>query len=122
MPVVLVLTSSAIRAVDLIRYAILSNQVTRTTIRTVELSFALHTQFVTRAASELQKQTKVAKLFAKHIKMEEQVVFLKNTLVNVAVGTPGRILKLLEETGEYRSIDITPYWLHSVSYVPTTPS
>ncbi|RUS22676.1 hypothetical protein BC937DRAFT_87875 [Endogone sp. FLAS-F59071] len=69
MPVVLVLTSSAIRAVDLIR-----------------------------AVSEFQKQTKVAKLFAKHLKMEEQVVFLKNTLVNVAVGTPSRILKLLEET------------------------
>ncbi|RUS20075.1 U3-containing 90S pre-ribosomal complex subunit-domain containing protein [Jimgerdemannia flammicorona] len=69
-PVVLILTSSAIRAVDVIR-----------------------------AMTEFQKQAKVAKLFAKHLKLEEQIAFLNNTIVNVAVGTPARVMKLIEESG-----------------------
>jgi protein CMS1 len=42
----------------------------------------------------------VAKLFAKHFKLEEHVKFLKKTKVGLAVGTPGRIGKLLCETGK----------------------
>lgn len=48
-----------------------------------------------------EKGGTVAKLFAKHIKLEEHVSFLKRTKIGSAVGTPGRIGKLLCETGEY---------------------
>lgn len=47
-----------------------------------------------------EKGGEVAKLFAKHFKLEEHVTYLKRTKVGVAVGTPGRIGKLLCETGE----------------------
>ncbi|KAH9977206.1 U3-containing 90S pre-ribosomal complex subunit-domain containing protein [Lactifluus volemus] len=40
----------------------------------------------------------VAKLFAKHFKLEEHVEHLKKTKIGSAVGTPGRIGKLLCET------------------------
>lgn len=45
-----------------------------------------------------EKGGTVAKLFAKHIKLEEHVSFLKRTKIGSAVGTPGRIGKLLCET------------------------
>jgi protein CMS1 len=48
-----------------------------------------------------EKGGEVAKLFAKHFKLEEHVAYLKRTKVGAAVGTPGRIGKLLCETGEY---------------------
>jgi protein CMS1 len=46
------------------------------------------------------KGGEVAKLFAKHFKLEEHALYLKKTRVGAAVGTPGRIGKLLSETGE----------------------
>ena len=42
-------------------------------------------------------QLKVAKLFAKHMKMEEQIRALKKTPFLIAVGTPARIMKILEQ-------------------------
>jgi len=45
-----------------------------------------------------EKGGEVAKLFAKHFKLEEHVTYLKRTKVGAAVGTPGRIGKLLCET------------------------
>ena len=47
-----------------------------------------------------EKGGEVAKLFAKHFKLEEHVTYLKRTKVGAAVGTPGRIGKLLCETGQ----------------------
>lgn len=41
----------------------------------------------------------VAKLFAKHFKLEEHVAYLKRTKIAAAVGTPGRLGKLLCDTG-----------------------
>lgn len=41
----------------------------------------------------------VAKLFAKHFKLAEHVTYLKRTKIGTAVGTPGRLGKLLNETG-----------------------
>jgi protein CMS1 len=38
----------------------------------------------------------VAKLFARHFKLEEHIAYLKRTKVGAAVGTPGRIGKLLD--------------------------
>lgn len=43
----------------------------------------------------------VAKLFAKHFKLEEHVAYLKRSKIGSAAGTPGRVGKLLCETGEY---------------------
>ncbi|TRM61741.1 U3-containing 90S pre-ribosomal complex subunit-domain containing protein [Schizophyllum amplum] len=40
----------------------------------------------------------VAKLFAKHFKLQDHVQYLKRTAVGAAVGTPGRVGKLLCET------------------------
>ncbi|RUO96218.1 U3-containing 90S pre-ribosomal complex subunit-domain containing protein [Jimgerdemannia flammicorona] len=84
-PVVLILTSSAIRAVDVIR-----------------------------AMTEFQKQAKVAKLFAKHLKLEEQIAFLNNTIVNVAVGTPARVMKLIEESDD----SVSPWSTRELKQVP----
>ncbi|KAL0947145.1 hypothetical protein HGRIS_013273 [Hohenbuehelia grisea] len=44
-----------------------------------------------------EKGGEVAKLFAKHFKVAEHVSYLKRTKVGAAVGTPGRIGKLLSE-------------------------
>jgi protein CMS1 len=46
-----------------------------------------------------EKGAGVAKLFAKHFKLEEHVKYLKKTKIGTAVGTPGRVGKLLCETG-----------------------
>ncbi|KAK4130133.1 hypothetical protein BT67DRAFT_465209 [Trichocladium antarcticum] len=43
-----------------------------------------------------QKNSSVAKLFAKHFKVEEQVAFLKKHRTGVAVGTPQRLIDLIE--------------------------
>ena len=43
-----------------------------------------------------EKGGDVAKLFAKHIKLEEHVAFLRRTKLAAAAGTPGRLGKLLE--------------------------
>ncbi|GLB35329.1 putative U3-containing 90S pre-ribosomal complex subunit [Lyophyllum shimeji] len=45
-----------------------------------------------------EKGGEVAKLFAKHFKLAEHVAYLRRTKVGAAVGTPGRIGKLLCET------------------------
>ncbi|KAJ7470546.1 U3-containing 90S pre-ribosomal complex subunit-domain containing protein [Mycena latifolia] len=45
-----------------------------------------------------EKGGEVAKLFAKHFKLAEHVTYLRRTKVGAAVGTPGRIGKLLCET------------------------
>lgn len=47
-----------------------------------------------------EKGAEVAKLFAKHFKLEEHVTHLKRTKIGAAVGTPGRLGKLLNETGK----------------------
>jgi protein CMS1 len=53
-----------------------------------------------------EKGGEVAKLFAKHFKLDEHVAYLKKTKVGVAVGTPGRIGKLLCDTGKYLILDL----------------
>ncbi|KAG1754254.1 U3-containing 90S pre-ribosomal complex subunit-domain containing protein [Suillus lakei] len=51
-----------------------------------------------------EKGADVAKLFARHFKLEEHVSYLKRSKIGSAVGTPGRIGKLLCETGELNTI------------------
>jgi protein CMS1 len=48
-----------------------------------------------------EKGGAVAKLFARHFKLEEHVKYLKANKIGSAVGTPGRVGKLLCDTGEY---------------------
>ena len=48
-----------------------------------------------------EKGGEVAKLFAKHFKLNEHVAYLRRTKVGAAVGTPGRLGKLLCETGAF---------------------
>ncbi|KAL1755343.1 U3-containing 90S pre-ribosomal complex subunit-domain containing protein [Schizophyllum commune] len=45
-----------------------------------------------------EKGGDVAKLFAKHFKLQDHVQYLKRTAIGAAVGTPGRVGKLLCET------------------------
>jgi protein CMS1 len=53
---------------------------------------------VTRVVRKFQtKEAKVAKLFAKHIKLKEAREELKRTRVNFGVGTPQRIMDLIED-------------------------
>ncbi|KAF9115845.1 hypothetical protein BGX27_006086 [Mortierella sp. AM989] len=65
-PVVLIVSSSGVRAVD-----------------------------VVRALPLFAEAAKVGKLFAKHLKVSEQAYFLKNTSTHICVGTPNRIEKLI---------------------------
>ncbi|KAF5386758.1 hypothetical protein D9615_001815 [Tricholomella constricta] len=63
---------------------------------------ALRVADVTRVLKDKRlrgdKGGEVAKLFAKHFKLAEHVAYLRRTKVGAAVGTPGRIGKLLCET------------------------
>ncbi|KAH6628550.1 U3-containing 90S pre-ribosomal complex subunit-domain containing protein [Chaetomium tenue] len=50
-----------------------------------------------RAVRKFQKKdNSVAKLFAKHFKLEEQVSFLQKSRTGIAVGTPQRLIDLIE--------------------------
>ncbi|EME86582.1 uncharacterized protein MYCFIDRAFT_29694 [Pseudocercospora fijiensis CIRAD86] len=53
---------------------------------------------LTRALRKFQtKEAMVAKLFAKHIKLKEAVETCKKTRMNIGVGTPQRIMDLLDD-------------------------
>ncbi|CAN0858106.1 Uncharacterized protein C3orf26 homolog [Linum grandiflorum] len=65
-PAVLFISTSALRAIELLR-----------------------------GVRSLTKECHAAKLFSKHMKVEEQVTFLKNR-VNIASGTPSRLKKLID--------------------------
>ncbi|ORX61726.1 hypothetical protein DM01DRAFT_1316573 [Hesseltinella vesiculosa] len=67
-PTAIVITHSAIRATDL--------------VRSLKGGFG--------------ETYRVGKLFAKHIKVQEQAEFLKETAVHLVVGTPHRLLELAE--------------------------
>ncbi|KAG0337473.1 hypothetical protein BG004_007626 [Podila humilis] len=67
-PVVLIISASGIRAVD-----------------------------VVRALPLFTEAAKVGKLFAKHLKVPEQVYFLENTVSHICVGTPNRVDKLISD-------------------------
>ncbi|KAK1319308.1 hypothetical protein QJS10_CPB04g01417 [Acorus calamus] len=56
---------------------------------------ALRSLELLRGLKSLTGECRAAKLFAKHLKVEEQVSLLKNR-VNIACGTPNRINKLID--------------------------
>ncbi|XP_058956559.2 protein CMSS1-like [Pocillopora verrucosa] len=49
-----------------------------------------------RAATEFKGKCKTVKLFAKHMKVSEQERFLESQVVHFGIGTPSRILKLIQ--------------------------
>ena len=67
-------------------------------------SAALRVADVTRTLKDKklrgEKGGDVAKLFAKHFKLAQHVTYLKRTKIGSAVGTPGRLGKLLSERGD----------------------
>uniref|UniRef100_UPI00358DDF87 protein CMSS1 isoform X3 n=1 Tax=Myxine glutinosa TaxID=7769 RepID=UPI00358DDF87 len=58
-------------------------------------SSALRCLDVIRNLGAFKERCKITKLFAKHIKMEEQQKFLSSHTVHVGVGTPARITALM---------------------------
>jgi protein CMS1 len=51
-----------------------------------------------REVRKLQtKDATVAKLFAKHIKLQDSIKFLKSTRTGIAVGTPQRLKALMDD-------------------------
>ncbi|KAI0736878.1 U3-containing 90S pre-ribosomal complex subunit-domain containing protein [Fomitopsis betulina] len=62
-----------------------------------------------------EKGGDIAKLFARHFKLEEHVAYLRRTKIAAAVGTPGRIGKLLCETDVLSTSALTHIFL-DVSY------
>ncbi|XP_038622008.1 protein CMSS1 isoform X1 [Tachyglossus aculeatus] len=54
---------------------------------------------VMRSMAPFKGDCKVLKLFAKHIKIQEQVRLLEKSVIHLAVGTPGRIKALVQQDG-----------------------
>ncbi|XP_062957272.1 protein CMSS1 isoform X3 [Cynocephalus volans] len=52
-----------------------------------------------RSMTAFRGDSKVMKLFAKHIKVQEQVKLLEKHVVHLGVGTPGRIKELVKQGG-----------------------
>ncbi|CAK9785477.1 hypothetical protein CC85DRAFT_286645 [Cutaneotrichosporon oleaginosum] len=52
---------------------------------------------VVRAVRSVPRPGEVAKLFAKHFKLADQIKYLAKTRVSIAVGTPARVAKLLAD-------------------------
>ncbi|KAM8857016.1 protein CMSS1 isoform 2-T2 [Synchiropus picturatus] len=65
----------------------------------VVCSSALRCIQLIKLLTAFRGEAKVLKLFAKHIKVEEQVKLLQKSVTHVAVGTPGRIGALVEREG-----------------------
>ncbi|KAM9346795.1 protein CMSS1 isoform 2-T2 [Symphorus nematophorus] len=62
-------------------------------------SSALRTIELIKQLTTFKGDAKAIKLFAKHIKIEEQVKLLQKGITHIGVGTPGRINALIEKEG-----------------------
>ncbi|KAM6978215.1 protein CMSS1 isoform 2-T2 [Tautogolabrus adspersus] len=62
-------------------------------------SSALRTIELIKQLTTFKGEAKALKLFAKHIKVEEQVKLLQKGVTHIGVGTPGRISALVEKGG-----------------------
>ncbi|XP_076026150.1 protein CMSS1 isoform X2 [Genypterus blacodes] len=60
---------------------------------------ALRTIELIKQLTTFKGEARVIKLFAKHIKVEEQVKLLQKGVTHIGVGTPGRICALIEKEG-----------------------
>ncbi|XP_062312538.1 protein CMSS1 isoform X2 [Osmerus eperlanus] len=62
-------------------------------------SSALRTIELIKQLTTFKGTAKALKLFAKHIKVEEQVKFLQREITHIGVGTPGRLQALVQREG-----------------------
>ncbi|XP_037586512.1 protein CMSS1 isoform X3 [Cebus imitator] len=62
-------------------------------------SSAIRALELIRSMTAFRGDSKVIKLFAKHIKVQEQVKLLEKRVVHLGVGTPGRIKELVKQGG-----------------------
>lgn len=62
-------------------------------------SAALRVIELIKQLTTFKGEAKVLKLFAKHIKVEEQVKLLQTGVTHIGVGTPGRLSALIEKEG-----------------------
>ncbi|KAL8710198.1 MAG: hypothetical protein Q9220_005129 [cf. Caloplaca sp. 1 TL-2023] len=85
-PHTLVLTAAALRAASLARYNAFPSMLLRFT-----------SSQSARVLRHFQRQNAtVAKLFAKHIKLKDACDFAQRTRISIGVGTPSRILELID--------------------------
>ena len=88
-------------------------------------SAALRVADVTRILKDKrlrgEKGGDVAKLFAKHFKLAQHVTYLKRTKIGSAVGTPGRLGRLLNEESKVSTI-LRPRYLNEICFtkMPST--
>ncbi|XP_056415263.1 protein CMSS1 isoform X2 [Hyla sarda] len=65
----------------------------------VVCSSAHRTLELIKLINAFRGDTKIMKLFAKHIKIKDQIKWLEDHVVHLGVGTPGRIKSLIEQDG-----------------------
>lgn len=103
-PTLIYVAGAALRVADVV-----SRAFTRVVVQTL-------TEFQTRVLKTRtlrgDRGGEIAKLFARHIKLEEHITYLKRTKVGAAVGTSGRLGKLLE-TG-LSSFKTPEFWLTGI--------
>ncbi|XP_020908496.1 protein CMSS1-like [Exaiptasia diaphana] len=79
-----------------------------------------------KSIDKFKADGKVVKLFAKHFKVEDQTKFLASHLVHIGIGTPNRVLKLLQneslETSKLKYVVVDWTWrdqkLRSIADMP----
>ncbi|XP_049641362.1 protein CMSS1 [Suncus etruscus] len=62
-------------------------------------SSAIRALELIRSMTAFRGESKIIKLFAKHIKVQEQVKLLEKHVMHLGVGTPGRIKELVKQGG-----------------------
>jgi len=86
-------------------------------------SAALRVADVTRILKDKklrgEKGADVAKLFAKHFKLAQHVAYLKRTKIGSAVGTPGRLGKLLNEK-DALNVSVLSHIILDITFKDTT--
>lgn len=70
-------------------------------------SSAIRATEIIRIFGDLRKQCGIGKCFAKHFKIEEQLKFFDNKRPAISVGTPNRLIKLFASGHEYFSFENT---------------
>ena len=61
-------------------------------------------------------KAEIAKLFARHFKLSEHIEYVKKTPINIAVGTPGRIVGLVEAEDALR-LEKLRYLIIDANYI-----
>ncbi|XP_068816493.1 protein CMSS1 isoform X7 [Struthio camelus] len=74
---------------------------TKSVVMLVICSSALRSLELIKSMTAFKGDCRVLKLFAKHIKIKEQITMLEKGIFHIGVGTPGRIKALVEQDGLY---------------------